>query len=106
MRRWTWSVEVGVLVVAILIATRSAVAAAPNASLTPIEPASSRSLFDRLTSPLASAHSSKNVPIQTVALPPRTAITFPKKSGFRPAAPNIHTHPPKKSKLWYPFRKK
>lgn len=105
MRRWTWSLGAGVVVVAFLIATRSAYAAAPGAgaSFTPIESATPGNLFDRLASPLAAAHSSANSAIQTVALPPRKTFSFPKSSLFRPKAPNIHTHPPKKSKLWYPF---
>jgi hypothetical protein len=103
MRRWTWSVAV--VVVAFLIAARTALAEAPNAgmSLTPIESASSGSLFNHLTSPLAAAHSSTNQPILTVAIPPRTSINFPKKSGFRPKPPNIHTRPVKKNKTWWPF---
>jgi hypothetical protein len=105
MRRWTWSLGVGVVVVAFLIATRSAKAEAPSAgvSFTPIESATPGSLFNRLASPLGAAHSSTDNPIQAVALFPRKSVTLARKSGFRPTPPNIHTHPPKKSSSWWPF---
>jgi hypothetical protein len=105
MRLWTWSFGSCVLVIALLIATRSAVAEAPSASLTPIESASSGNLFGRLTSPLGAAHSSKDTPIQTVAVPPRKSISFPRSSPsmLHPKAPNIHTRPKKQSKMWWPF---
>jgi hypothetical protein len=108
MRRWTSSLGAGVLVVAFLIVTRSAVAEAPNAgtSLTPIESASSGSLFGRLTAPLGAASSSAQTPIQTVAIPPHKSVSFPHTSMFRPKAPNIHTRPKKKSTSWWPFGKK
>jgi len=105
MRRWTGWFGSGVLVVAFLIKTRSAVAEAPSASLRPIESASSGNLFDRLISPLGAAHSSKDTPIQTVAVPPRKSISFPRSSPsmLHPKAPNIHTRPKKQSKMWFPF---
>jgi hypothetical protein len=74
-----------------------------TASFTPIESARSGSLFDRLTSPLGSARSSTQTPIQTVAVPPRKSISMPGSSMFRPKVPNIHTRPKKPSKMWFPF---
>jgi hypothetical protein len=105
MPRLTWSLGSGVLTVAFLIASRSAVAEAPTASLRPIESTNSGNLFDRLTSPLGAAHSSKDTPIQTVAVPPRKSISFPRSSPsmLHPKAPNIHTRPKKQSKMWWPF---
>ena len=107
MRRWTWSLAAGVLVVAFLIATRSVVADTPNAgvSITPIESAGSGSLFDRFASPLGAAHSATQPPIETVAITPRKSVTFQRASMLHPKAPNIHTRP-KKSKMWWPFGKK
>jgi hypothetical protein len=105
MRRWTWSLAAGVLVVAFLIATRSVVADTPNAgvSITPIESAGSGSLFDRFASPLGAG---KSAPIETVAVMPRKSVTFQRASMLHPKAPNIHTRPKKKSKMWWPFGKK
>jgi hypothetical protein len=101
MRRWTWSLGVSVVVVAFLIGMRCARGEAPSAemSIKPIESATPANFISRLVSP----HSSTDSSIQTVAILPRKSVNFPKSSLFRPKAPNIHAHPPKKSKMWYPF---
>jgi hypothetical protein len=109
MRFWTWSSGFGVLMIAFLIATRSAVAQAPSAeeNVRPIESAKTTGFsFDRFASPIGATKSTTDQTITTVAVPPRKSINFQRASMFRPKAPNIHTRPKKKKTSWWPFGKK
>jgi hypothetical protein len=103
MRLWTGSSGVGVLMIAFLIATRSAMAQTPAAgeNIRLIGPAKSTGF-----SPIGAATSSADQAISTVALPMHNSIGFPRNSAFHPKAPNIHTRPKKKNTSWWPFGKK
>jgi hypothetical protein len=88
MRLWKWAVGVLVLMVAFLVTSHS-----------------SQAQSNQVQSNQAPSNPIKATgkPLFKVAVPPRPKVTFPRHSAFHPQAPNIHTHPPKKNKSWWPF---
>jgi hypothetical protein len=107
MRLSTWSIGVGVLMVAFPMSKRCARAEAPHASVnaSPIESAKAGDLkLDRIA-PAASIGSSSDQPIWTVAFMQHTKNKSSLKRGsiLHPKAPNLHTRPVKKKSALWPF---
>jgi hypothetical protein len=103
MRLSTWTISAAILMVAFPMSLRNV-----RADVSLLDSAKSTGVLGNgVAATIGAARSTSNPPIVSVALPQKKTLTFPRTGNiFRPKAPNIHTHPKKKSSSWWPFGKK